>query len=96
MSSSIENPIDWAPVGSVSKRQVQSEKSYLEHNMALQICKKSVDTYYNILTQNTLTKSVVIRGDLGSGNTLCILYTALYSISKGFIQPAQQICDIVH
>ena len=29
MSDLIENPIDWYPVGSMSKSQVQSEQLYL-------------------------------------------------------------------
>ena len=52
--------------------------------MALKIRKESIDTYFNIMTQTTLTKSVVIRVHKGSGKTFCMLYIALYSISKGF------------
>ena len=35
------------------------------------------------MTQTTLTKSVVIKGNPGAGNTICMLYITLYSISKG-------------
>ena len=52
--------------------------------MALQIFKESIDTYFNIMKQRTLTKSVVIRSRTGSGKTLCMLYIDLYIISKLF------------
>ena len=51
MIALIENSIDWGPVGYISKRQVQSEHSYLEQNMALKICKESINIYCNIMTQ---------------------------------------------
>ena len=38
MSALIEELIDWDPVGSISKIQVQSEQSYLEQKTAVQIC----------------------------------------------------------
>ena len=34
------------------------------------------------MTQTTLTKSVLIRGHPGAGNTFCMLYINLYSLSK--------------
>ena len=84
MSPWIKNPIDWYPVGFMSKSQVQSEQSYLEQNMTLKICKKSVDKYCNIMTHTNLKESVVIRGHPGSGNNFCMLYITLYIMPKGF------------
>ena len=48
--------------------------------MALQICKGSIDTYFNIMTQTTFTKSVVIRDHPGAGNTFFMVYIDLYII----------------
>ena len=48
--------------------------------MAQKIIRESIDTYCNMTTQTTLTKSVVIGGHPGEVKTFCMLYIALYSI----------------
>ena len=80
MSDLIENPIDWYHVGYMPKSHVQSEQSYLEHNMAPQICREIIDAYCNIMTQTNFTKSVVIRGHSGTENAFCMFYISLYNI----------------
>ena len=56
---------------------------------------ESIDTYCNIMTQTTLTKSVVIRVHPGEGNNVCMLYIDLYSIEKGFyLTGAARMCHI--
>ena len=52
--------------------------------MAQKIIRESIDTYCNMTTQTTLTKSVVIGGNPGEVKTFCMLYIALYIISKIF------------
>ena len=67
----------------MSKGQFQSENSYYNRT-ALQIFKEIIDTYCNIITQTTFTESVGIGGPPESGKTFCMLYIALYIISKRF------------
>ena len=83
LDTSLEHPIAWDPISCMSKSAIQSDESFLEQKMAIQTCKDAIDSYCNIMNQTTLTKSVIIRGHPGAGKTFCMLYMALYSISKG-------------
>ena len=60
----------------------KNDESFLEQKLAIDTCKKSIDSYYDILQSTRFTKSVIIRGNPGSRKTSCILYATLYAISK--------------
>ena len=47
------------------------------------MCKDAIDSYCDINHQSKFTKSIIVRGHPGAGKTFCMLYTALYTISKG-------------
>ena len=93
MNATLENPCNWDAYNSMTQSSIQSEESFLEQKFAIKVCKQSIDTHCHMTNQTTLTKSVVIRGTPGAGKTFCMVYMALYSISKGlFCTAAARMC----
>ena len=88
LNASEASPIHWNALDNFSKSNSQSEESFKEQKMAIQIACNAIDKYLDMDDQCTFTKNIGIRGFPGSGKTFCSLYIALYGLSKGlFVLP---------
>ena len=76
-------PLEWNPVASFSKSPLQSVASFEEQKLAVETCVDAIDSYRNLMDQNSYTKNVGIRGSPGGGKTWCMMYILLYAISQG-------------
>ena len=85
LNVSIENKIEWDPVESFVQGDNQTLESYHEQRVAIETCKKSIDSYVNVTEQTIMTKSVIVRGHPGAGKTFCMLYMIAYAISQGLM-----------
>ena len=74
--------VEWDPVSSFSKNDRQSDDSFEEQKLAILTCVNAIDSHCNILNQNVYTKNVAIRGFPGGGKTWCMMFIAIYAISK--------------
>ena len=83
MGATVSDPLDWDAITLHSKFANQSEESYEEQHLAIQTCIGAIDSYRLTLFQDTYTKNVGIRGFPGGGKTWCMIYCALYAVSKG-------------
>lgn len=82
------NPLQWNALSSFQRNPVQSQESFTEQKLAIQLCSEAIDKYADMSDQLLFTKNIGIRGFPGSGKTWCSLYVALYGISKGlFVIP---------
>ena len=85
MNASLSNRVNWDPVTSFCRGPQQSEASFLEQKLAIQTCKKLMDSHMDILNQTVMSKSIGIRGHPGAGKTFCMLYMVIYAISQGLM-----------
>ena len=83
MDATLENPIDWDPVASLRKSPYQSDESFEEQKLAIKTCVDAVDTFANIMSNQTYTKNVGIRGIPVGGKTFCGMFCLIYTIAKG-------------
>ena len=82
-NASVGNEVDWDPTETISLRPPQSIASFSEQKQSIILCKDAIDSYCDINLQSKFTKSIIVRGHPGAGKTFCMLYAALYAISKG-------------
>ena len=82
-NASVGNEVDWDPTETISLRPPQSIASFSEQKQSIILCKDAIDSYCDINHQSKFTKSIIVRGHPGAGKTFCMLYAALYAISKG-------------
>jgi predicted GIY-YIG superfamily endonuclease len=84
-NTSIDTQVDWDPLLHFHKSPDQNIQSYEEQRMAIQLCKNAIDSFSDIHTQTTMTKSIVVRGHPGAGKTFCMYYMMIYALSKGLM-----------
>ena len=60
-------PLEWDLVASFSKSPMQSVASFEEQKIAIETCVDAIDSYRNLMDQNSYTKNVGIRGSPGGG-----------------------------
>lgn len=85
LSATKSLPMNWNAVDSFTKNHIQSDESYDEQRIAIDLVCSQIDKYINPSDQTIFTKNVGIRGFPGSGKTWCSLYVALYGLSKGLL-----------
>ena len=83
MGATVSDPLDWDVITLHSKFASQSEESYEEQHLAIQTSIGAIDSHRLTLFQDAYTKNVGIRGFPGGGKIWCMIYCALYAVSKG-------------
>jgi len=78
------NPLQWDALKSFKKNINQSDESYAEQRLAIEVAVNAIENYCSI-GNLSYTKNAGFRGFPGSGKTWCSLYTALYAMSKGLL-----------
>ena len=82
-----EAPTTWfvSPVDAYVQFEGQSDQSYMEQKLAVEIGIRSIDKYLQQLGPRaaTQTKNLLIHGVPGSGKSYVAQYLNLYAISKG-------------
>ncbi len=79
-----EDPIEWNPIESFRRSENQSEASFVQQKNVLESIVSTLDTYANIANV-IFVKSTIIRGSAGSGKSFCMVYSIVYSLSKGLL-----------
>ena len=85
LDTTIVPQIQWNPVESFSKSNIQSEESFEEQKIAIHVCVKAINQYQAMSNNGSYVKNVGIRGIPGGGKTWCMMYVMLYAISKGLV-----------
>jgi len=76
-------PVTFDPIQCFKKSPLQSEASYSEQKLGVELIASSLTKYSDITRSLTLTKNIGIRGFPGGGKTYCCLYGILYATSLG-------------
>lgn len=82
ISTTAINPIDWNALGELVQSEEQSYESFLEQKHAIDQCIQTIDNYTDLSNTN-YTKNIGIRGFPGAGKSWCMMYVALYALSRG-------------
>ena len=67
IAASPTSPLEWNHVTSFSKSLLQSVTSFEEQKLAIETCVDTIDSYRDLIDQNSYTKNVGIRGSPGGG-----------------------------
>ena len=83
LNASISTPLEWNAINNFQKGNEQSQSSYEEQKLAINMTCTSLYNYATGYNENYFVKSNCISGAPGSGKTFCNAYTALYALSLG-------------
>ena len=80
-----ENPLDWNPLTVFNQFQNQSEESYNEQKMALNLAIQVIDKYRSTTGNESrlYTKNLIIYGAPGTGKSFIGQTAVLYCLAKG-------------
>ena len=78
-----EHFVEWDPVCTFQQSRQQSNESFEEQRLAIEIACSSIDKYHDVLMSPSITKNVRIRGFPGGGKPWCSMYCVIYAISCG-------------
>ena len=77
-----ENPLEWDLLASFQKSDIQSNESFAEQKLAVDVCVDSIRNFANPAHTNYV-KNTVITGAPGCGKTYVMSILALYARSQG-------------
>lgn len=83
LNATKENPVVWDPIAAFKKSPNQSEESYAEQKLAIEVAVASIKKAQSLADSHRITKNIGIRGFPGGGKTFCALYMTMYAISQG-------------
>ena len=82
LNATIENPLNWDLPTAFQKSDIQSNESFQEQKLAIDICAASINSFSNPGHINYV-KNTIITGAPGCGKTYIMSMLALYARSKG-------------